>query len=324
VNGFAYRSGRSYLKAALLVGGALAALALIAFVSAPAGAAFGIGTLVPLALVARERTSSTLDPNTPIGGRDRAARLLRAVDRIPSVSVIIPTLNEAENLERVLPQLPEGLHEVVLVDGRSTDDTVAVARRHIPGVRVVTQVGKGKGDALREGIEAATGNVIVTLDADGSADPAEIPDFVDRLRDGADFAKGSRFLDGGGSSDITALRRLGNRALVGLVNALYGTRYTDLCYGYNAFWADCIPDIAVDCPGFEVETVVNLRVTNAGLDVVEVPSFEHDRLFGASNLRTFRDGFRVLRAIFRESRLNPHAWRHQQRAIRTDQGAAAF
>jgi len=218
----------------------------------------------------------------------------------PSISVVIPTLNEAKNLPRVLRELPLEVSEVVLVDGLSTDGTVEVAREHYPDVRIVGQTGRGKGNALACGFQAARGEVIVMLDADGSADPGEIPRFVEELTSGADFAKGSRFLHGGGSSDLTLVRRLGNAFLVGIVNLLYGTRYSDLCYGYNAFWADCLPHLAVDCDGFEVETLINIRIAKAGLSVTEVPSFERDRLFGESNLRAFRDGFRILRTIFRE------------------------
>jgi len=138
------------------------------------------------------------------------------------------------------------------------------------------------------------------LDADGSANPAEIAAFVDALCEGADFAKGSRFIEGGGSSDITPTRRLGNWFFSTLVNVIYGTRYSDLCYGYNAFWRHCLPAISVDCDGFEVETLINIRAAKAGLRIAEVASFEEDRIYGDSNLRTFRDGFRVLRTIFRE------------------------
>jgi Glycosyl transferase family 2 len=218
----------------------------------------------------------------------------------PRVSVVIPTLNEAKNLPHVFRELPSELYEVVLVDGRSTDGTVEVAREHYPDVRIIGQTGRGKGNALACGFDAARGDVIVMLDADGSADPGEISRFVDALANGADFAKGSRFLEGGGSSDITFLRHLGNRFLCGIVNSLYRTRYSDLCYGYNAFWRHCLAHINVDCDGFEVETLINIRVAKAGLRVEEVPSFERDRLFGESNLRTFRDGFRVLRTILRE------------------------
>jgi glycosyltransferase involved in cell wall biosynthesis len=226
-----------------------------------------------------------------------------------TVSVVIPTLNEAQNLPHVLTRLPDGLHEVIIVDGHSTDDTVAVARQACPDARVLMQVGRGKGDALATGFAACTGDIVVTLDADGSTDAREIPRFVAALCSGADFVKGSRFAQGGASSDITRLRRWGNQALNALVNALYRTNFTDLCYGYNAFWARCLPYMRVDCDGFEVETLVNVRVAKAGLVIHEVPSFEHDRLSGASNLRAIRDGSRVLRTIVSE-RIAAAAWRY--------------
>jgi glycosyltransferase involved in cell wall biosynthesis len=213
------------------------------------------------------------------------------------VSVVIPTLNEAENLPHVFPRLPQGLHEVIVVDGRSTDGTVEVARRLRPDVRIVMQDGKGKGNALAAGFAAATGDIFVMLDADGSTDAAEIPRFVSALCNGADFVKGSRFAQGGASSDITFTRRLGNRWLNALVNTLYGTSYTDLCYGYNAFWARCLPYMRVDCDGFEVETLINVRIAKGGLVIHEVPSYERDRIHGSSNLRAVRDGSRVLRTI---------------------------
>jgi glycosyltransferase involved in cell wall biosynthesis len=220
--------------------------------------------------------------------------------RWPRVSVIVPTLNEARNLPHVFAELPRGLHEVIVVDGFSTDGTPEVARSLRPDVTIVEQRQRGKGDALRSGFEAATGDILVMLDADGSADPAEIPAFVEALTQGADFAKGTRFHEDGGSSDITRLRSMGNRVLSGTVNLLFGTAYSDLCYGYNAFWRHCLPAMSVDCTGFEVETLINIRISRAGLEVREVPSFERDRIHGQSNLNTFRDGGRVLRTILRE------------------------
>jgi glycosyltransferase involved in cell wall biosynthesis len=210
---------------------------------------------------------------------------------------VIPTLNEAENLPHVLGRLPEGLHEVIVVDGHSSDDTVVIARHLRPDARVLLQTGHGKGNALATGFADCTGDIVVTLDADGSTDAAEIPRFVAALCNGADFVKGSRFAQGGGSSDITRVRRLGNRALNSLVNNVYGTSYTDLCYGFNAFWRRCLPYMRVDCNGFEVETLINVRIAKAGLVVHEVPSFEKDRLYGGSNLRAVRDGIRVLSTI---------------------------
>jgi glycosyltransferase involved in cell wall biosynthesis len=229
----------------------------------------------------------------------------------PRVSVVIPARNEATNLPSVLARLPRDLFEVILVDGHSDDDTVGVARRCRPDIRVVCQGGNGKGNALACGFAAARGDMIVTLDGDGSTSPEEIPRFVEALRNGADFAKGSRFASGGGSADITALRKVGNLALVFLVNVLFRTRYTDLCYGFNAFWTRCLPKLEVDSDGFEVETLLNVKAARSGLRVAEVPSFERGRLNGLSNLRAWPDGIRVLRTVLSEY-LSPRSYRTVQ------------
>jgi glycosyltransferase involved in cell wall biosynthesis len=216
------------------------------------------------------------------------------------VSVVIPTINEAQNLPHVFAELPSGLFEVIVVDGHSTDGTTEVAQHLRDDVRIVLEGRRGKGAALARGFAVARGDIIVTLDADGSADPREIPQFVDALLDGADFAKGSRNLAGAGSADLTRIRGLGNRCLGWFVNLLFGTNYTDLCYGYNAFWRTALEAIPVDCDGFEVETLMNIRVARAGLRVREVASYEHERIYGVSNLHAVRDGTRVLRTILRE------------------------
>ena len=223
----------------------------------------------------------------------------------PRVSVVIPARNEAKNLQHVLPHIPSLADEVILVDGQSADDTIAVAQQLFPEIHIIEQKGKGKGDALRVGFAACTGDIIVMLDADGSADPTEIPRFIEALVAGADFAKGSRFVAGGGSNDITFVRHAGNYLLGKLVNLLFWTQFSDLCYGYNAFWKRCLDDVNVDCDGFEIETLLNLRMHKAQFKIVEVPSFEHQRVHGESNLRTFHDGWRVLKTIVQE-RLQQH------------------
>jgi glycosyltransferase involved in cell wall biosynthesis len=218
----------------------------------------------------------------------------------PRVSILIPALNEARNIPHVFSRLPDDVFEVVLVDGGSVDETVEVARSLRPHVRVVQQDGRGKGNAIACGLAACEGEIVVMLDADGSTDAAEIPRFVEALKSGADFAKGSRFMSGGGSSDITALRRTGNRVLCTLVNLLYGTRYTDLCYGFNAFWRSSLQRVHIDCDGFEVESLLSVRASKLGLATIEVPSYESCRIHGESNLRTLPDGCQVLKTILRE------------------------
>jgi glycosyltransferase involved in cell wall biosynthesis len=260
-----------------------------------------------------------------------------SVDRI---SVVIPAWNEANNLPHVLKALPEGLHEVILVDGHSQDDTIEIARRFRPDVKIVQQTRRGKGNALACGFAVITGDVVIMLDADGSADPGEIPAFVAALADGAEFAKGTRFDAGGRSHDITRFRRVGNAGLNRLVNLLFRTRYTDLCYGYNAFRVDLLPlldlppvEPATHSPavrlwgdGFEIETLINVRVARAGARITEVGSTELPRLNGVSNLRAIPDGIRVLRTILAEHRRaqsarpsRPAVHPAQDRALAEDQ-----
>jgi len=233
----------------------------------------------------------------------------------PSVSVVVPSLNEERNLEHVFSRLPQ-VDQVVLVDGGSVDRTVERARELMPDIDVVHQTRTGKGNALVCGFAACTSDIIVMIDADGSTDPAEIPRFVAALTEGADFAKGSRFAPGGDSEDITRIRRIGNDGLNFVVNRLFGTAYSDLCYGYNAFWRWVVPYL--DLPdmhapamtngamrwgdGFEIETLINVRVAALELKVAEVASVEAARLHGVSNLNAIRDGRRVLRTIMQEYR----------------------
>jgi amino acid adenylation domain-containing protein len=216
------------------------------------------------------------------------------------VSVVIPARNEAANLPHVLPRIPHWVDELILVDGNSTDDTVRVARELWPGITTIRQNGKGKGDALCQGFEAATGDIVVALDADGSTDPAEIPLFVGALQGGADFVRGSRYIQGGGSADLSLFRSLGNLALTTVVRLLYRNRFSDLCYGYTAFWRRVLPVLQPEAPGFEIEAQLNTRALVRGLKVFEVPSFERVRITGSSSLRAVPDGWRVLKTVLAE------------------------
>ena len=220
------------------------------------------------------------------------------------VSVIIPTLNEEKNLPLVLPRIPmELVDEVLLIDGRSTDNTIAVARGILPSIRVVLESKKGKGAAMTAGYRAATGDILIVIDADGSNDPREIPRFLRALVEGADFVKGSRFAHHGGTTDMPRYRQLGNGAFVLAVNTLFGCKFTDLCYGYHAFWRYCLDLVdTTEFEGFEIDTALYLRAVRERLRIVEVPSFEGYRFFGVGKLKTIPDGFRVLGTIMSEYR----------------------
>lgn len=224
--------------------------------------------------------------------------------RAVAVSVVIPALNEAESLPHVLARIPSDVHEVILVDGLSTDGTPEVARQVMPNIRIVNQTTRGKGAALRAGFEAATGDIIVHLDADGSTDPGEIPLFVGCLLAGADFVKGSRFMQGAGSTDITLLRRLGNLFFVKLSNILFGSGFSDISYGYNALWSRNCHFLALEIDGWEQEQISSIRAVRRGLRVAEVPSFESPRIAGVAKLGIWSTGWAVLKAILAE-RLRP-------------------
>ena len=215
------------------------------------------------------------------------------------VTVVVPARNEAANLPGLFETLPP-VYELILVDGNSVDGTAEVARRFRPEVRVLRQRGRGKGGAMVEGLAASTGDVTVFIDADGSNETGEVERFVAALVHGADLAKGSRFLERGGSIDITRIRKLGNAAIRMWVNWQYGTRFTDVAYGFNALWTHHRDVLRLDCTGFEIETLMNIRAARAGLVIQEVPSFEGRRAIGHTNLHAVRDGIRIAAVLVRE------------------------
>jgi glycosyltransferase involved in cell wall biosynthesis len=255
------------------------------------------------------RTVRGVDP-APLDATSRRKRSRAASTKSVTVSLVIPVRNEARNIAWVLEQIADNVSEVILVDGNSTDATLITARSCRPDVKVVPQEGFGKGSALRTGFLAATGDIIVMMDADGSMAPQEIGHYLHFLTNGYDFVKGSRFIAGGGSLDITAFRRLGNRFLLAVFNSLYGGDLTDLCYGFCAFHRRYLEVLALSSTGFEIEAEMVVRAMQAGLRIAEVPSLELPRRAGRSNLRSIQDGSRVLRTLLRghRSRLSgrPH------------------
>ncbi|WP_233444645.1 glycosyltransferase family 2 protein [Streptacidiphilus albus] len=260
-----------------------------AVVEAVAPAVRGAAAGAPAGAVSGESTGSVRVP-VPVRG---------------AVSLIVPARNEAANIGWVLNRIPDCVDEVILVDGESTDATLEMARATLPSLRIVPQQGRGKGSALRTGFLAAKGEYIVMIDADGSMSPQEIPRYLHFLESGFDLVKGSRFTGGGGSLDITMLRRLGNRGLLALMNVMYQSSLTDLCYGFVAFNRNVLDRLDLQSSGFEIETEITVRALLAGLRVAEVPTLELPRRTGQSNLRTFRDGHRVLRTLLRERNGRP-------------------
>lgn len=244
---------------------------------------------------------------------------------VPTVSLVLPCFNEAQNLPAVFAKIPSIVTEVIFVDGGSRDGSVEVARSLRPDVIVLGQEAPGKGLALTIGLLAATSSIVVMADTDCSTDLDELEEFVAALVGGADLAKGTRHLPPGGSDDFTRIRLIGNWFLVRLVNCLFRTKWTDLAYGYAAFWTDTVRAIGLSeirelqhevnaegsrrpqvyGHGFEIETLMFCRTAHLGFTVAEVPSHERQRIHGGSNLNAFRDGLRVAHCIMKERFFRP-------------------
>lgn len=216
------------------------------------------------------------------------------------VSIVIPTLNEVENIKHVFPNIPQYIDEILVIDGDSVDGTRDEILKYRKDAIIIIDKSRGKGTALRKGFEMATGDLIIMMDADGSHDPREIPILINPVLNGYDVAKASRLLPGGGSDDFTLFRKIGNKIFVTMVNFMYGSNYTDLCYGYRAFKKDAIEKLVCKSEGFEIETEQSIKIMKARLKVVEVPSFEAARKYGNSRLNAIRDGFRILKVILTE------------------------
>lgn len=219
---------------------------------------------------------------------------------IKRVSVVMPTINERQNIKEVLPKLPDFIDEIIVVDGCSTDGTVDEIKKYRSDAKIFIESTFGKGAALRRGFKEASGDVVIMMDADGSHDPNDMLALVYPVLNGYDVAKASRLLPGGGSDDFTPFRRFGNRMFVVMVNTLYGSKYTDLCYGYRAFKKDALDKLRIKTSGFEVETEQSILMIKAGLKIKEIPSFEAMRKNGKSRLNSFRDGWKILRIIASE------------------------
>jgi glycosyltransferase involved in cell wall biosynthesis len=215
------------------------------------------------------------------------------------VSIVIPTLNEEKNLPSLLDELKDikKIKEIIIIDGYSSDKTVEIAKKY--NCKILFDK-KAKGSALRKGLDYATGDIIICMDADNSMLTREIPLLIAGIETGYDICMGSRFIQGGGTEDMSLIRKLGNKFFVKIVNFLWNMNYSDLCYGYRSFKKSCIKILDLKSNGFGIETEISIKAAKKNLKILEVPSYEKPRKYGNGKLRTFSDGMIILKTIFSE------------------------
>lgn len=234
------------------------------------------------------------------------------------VTVVIPTKNELENLKRLLPTVPDFVDEVLVVDGYSTDGTSEFALESRLVTKVLMQKAPGKGSALCLGAQMANNKYIICIDADGSMSTSEFPRLLDpMIQSNIDVIKGSRYLPGAGSEDLSHFRSAGNRGLLLIAKILYKCKWTELAYGYFGLTQDAVKKLDLfefesKVPskwifknlaygqGFEIEAVIFCRALRRNLKIQEFASTETNRWNGTSNLKAIPDGIRVLAAIILE------------------------
>jgi len=229
----------------------------------------------------------------------RSAPAFEALEDAPLVSVVIPCLNEAGNIDRCVAAAYRVLAansltgEVLVVDNGSDDGSAAVARA--AGATVVDEPRRGYGSAYLAGFEAARGDYIVMIDADLTYDFDEIPNFVRQLDEGAELVMGNR-MQGVKPGAMSILSRIGNPLLSGFLNLLFRTPVGDAHCGMRAVRRDVLPLLALQATGMELASEMVIRASKAGLDVRERPIALHPRE-GESKLSPFRDGWRHLRLM---------------------------
>jgi glycosyltransferase involved in cell wall biosynthesis len=226
---------------------------------------------------------------------------LQPLERLPlNIGIAIPAYNEEKNICDVLSKLNDfGYNNILVIDGLSSDGTLQVAAQN--GAKIILQDGRGKGQAIRQVLQNdyLNADVLVLMDADGSMSPDEVPRFIEAIQNGADVAKGSRFLPGGGTYDMTRVRKFGNSVMTSMTNLLHSSKYTDICYGFVALNNKAIKKLSptLESNGFDIEAEMFVKAHQLGLKVVEVPSIEYQRKSGESNLHSFRDGLKIFRQI---------------------------
>lgn len=220
--------------------------------------------------------------------------------RRPTVTLLIPVLNEAACLPTVLPVIdPSWVDDIVFVDGQSTDGTVEILRRWGRG-RVIIQKERGLSNAFWEAFPLITTEVIISFSPDGNSLPEAVPRLVEKIAEGYDLVIASRYLPGAGSDDDDPATAFGNWMFTKMVNLLFGGRYTDSLVMLRAYRKALIEELPMETREPVFEPQMAIRCAAQGRRVAEIPAREPRRIGGDRKMRIFVNGWAILKLIIRE------------------------
>ena len=222
------------------------------------------------------------------------------------ISVIIPAYNEEPNLGLVLGDTKNILenmgfpYEIIVVNDGSQDNTADIARKY--GVILINNdENLGKGAALINGFRRAKGNIVVTLDADGSHRAEDIPLLISPMLNGESLEAivGSRFVDEKGRRSTSNLHLIGNRIINALILMVTGRYLSDSQSGFRAYKKNALGKIALHSSGFDIESEMTIKMLKKGFRIMEVPIRCDPRMNGLTRVNSFQDGFNIVKTIIK-------------------------
>ena len=222
------------------------------------------------------------------------------------ISIVLPVKNEAIGLSGLIESLLTYGEEIIVVDGHSTDNTKEIVIKY-PQARFVLDNGRGKGDGIRVGIREAKNEIIVFIDADGSHDPAEIPDLVKPILEGnSDMVIGSRAK--GGSDEFkmnieNLIRQVGSNFATTIVNYRWKTDLTDIQNGFRALKTSVARDLNLNANDFDIEEEMVMKTLRKKYIISEIKSHEYVRQWGVSKLKTSKAWKFIYRILIEVIRL---------------------